>query len=59
MKNFKKLGFFLLMIFCIVGSIGGICSAIYHGEYIFAIGIAVLTYTAWPKFYDYVIGLTL
>lgn len=59
MKNFKKLVFFVLMILCIIGAIGGIGSTIYHHDYMFAVGIAVLAYTAWPKFYDYIIGLNL
>ena len=59
MKKFKKLLFFVLMILCVIGVIGGIGTSIYHGEYAFAIGIAVLAYTAWPKFYDYVLGLML
>lgn len=59
MRNFKKFAFFVLMFFCLIGAIGGIGSAIYHGEYVFAIGVAVLAYTAWPKFKDYFIGLSL
>ena len=59
MNKFKKLGFFVLMILCVIGAVGGIGYAIYCGSWPVAIGVAVLAYTAWPKFYDYIIGLSL
>ena len=59
MKTLKKIGYFILMVLCVFGAIGGIGYAIYHGEWHVAIGIGVLAYTAWPKFYDYILGLTL
>ena len=55
----KKIVFFILMILCVIGAVGGIGSSIYHGDYAFAIGILALSYTAWPKFKYYVINLTL
>lgn len=59
MKNFKKIGYFVLIVLCVLGAVGGIGSCIYHGDYHFAVGIAVLVYTAWPKFKEYCVYLTL
>lgn len=59
MKNFKKIGYFIMMVLCIIGAIGGIGYAIFCGSWVVVIGVAVLTYTAWPKFYDYILGLML
>lgn len=59
MKTLKKIGYFILMALCLLGAVGGIGYAIYGGAWPVAIGVAVLTYTAWPKFYDYLLGLML
>ena len=55
----KKIGYFLLLILCVIGCIGGIGYSIYCGAWPVAIGVAVLAYTAWPKFREYIIALTL
>lgn len=55
----KKLIYFFLICFCILGVIGGVGYAIYNSAWAIAAGVAVLGYTAWPKFKDYVVRLTL
>ena len=55
----KKIGYFLLLILCVVGAIGGIGYACYNGTYPIAIGVAVLTYSAWPEIKKYFTKLTL
>ena len=55
----KKIGYFLLVILCVLGCAGGIGYALYNGAWHIAIGVAVLSYTAWPKFREYIIALTL
>lgn len=55
----KKIGYLLLIVLCVLGAVGGIGSCIYNGDYHFAVGIAVLAYTAWPKFKEYTVKLTL
>ena len=50
----KKIGSFIGMCLCIVGAVGGIGGALAHGDYPFAIGIAALSYTAYPQFKKYI-----
>ena len=59
MKNFKKLAFFWLVILSFIGFVGGSLIAFNEGEYVVAIGVAALAYTAWPKFKDYCVKLAL
>ena len=59
MKNLKKIGYFILIVLCVIGAIAGIGYTIYYGQWYASVGIAVLAYTAWPKFKEYVIALTL
>ena len=59
MKKFQKVICFVLMILCVIGAIGGVGYTLFYGLYPVSIGVAVLAYTAWPKFREYVIGLTL
>jgi MFS superfamily sulfate permease-like transporter len=59
MKTLKKIGYFILMVLCVIGAIAGIGYTIYYGQWFASVGIAVLAYTAWPKFYDYLVKLTL
>lgn len=59
MKNLKKIGYFILIVLCVIGAIAGIGYTIYYGQWYASVGIAVLAYTAWPKFYDYLVKLTL
>lgn len=42
-----------------MGTIGGIGYAIYCGAWPIAIGVGVLTYSAWPKIKEYFTILTL
>ena len=50
-----KVVYFLLITFCVIGAIGGIGYNAYH----IAIGVAALSFTAWPKFKEYFVKLTL
>ena len=59
MKTLKKIGYFILMVLCVIGAIAGIGYTIYYGQGFASVGSAVLAYTAWPKFYDYLLGLML
>ena len=59
MKNFKKFVYFFLVLLSIIGTIGGALIAISEEEYVIAIGVAALAYTAWPKFKEYCVYLTL
>ena len=54
-----KVVYFLLIAFCVIGAIGGIGYACYNNAYHIAIGVAALSFTAWPKFKDYFVKLTL
>lgn len=55
----KKIGYFFLLCLCVMGTIGGIGYAIYCGAWPIAIGVGVLTYSAWPRVKDYFTKLTL
>ena len=55
----KKLGYFLLIALCVVGVIGGIGYSIFCKAYPVAVGVAVLTYAAWPNIKNYFTKLTL
>ena len=55
----KKIGYFLLLAFCVIGIIGGIGYSIFCGAYHVAAGVAVLAYAAWPSIKDYFTKLTL
>ena len=55
----KKVISFFLFWLCIIGCIVGIGYTIYDGAWPVAIGIAGLSYTAWPKFKEYFVALTL
>ena len=59
MKTLKKIIYFILMVLCVIGAIAGIGYTIYFGKWHVAVCIGVLAYTAWPKFKEYVIALTL
>lgn len=59
MKKSEKIISFVLAVLCFIGAFGGIGYTIYNGAWMIAIGVAVLTYTAWPKFKDYIVKLTL
>ena len=55
----KKIISFLLLCLCVVGAIGGIGYAIYCNAWPVAVGVAVLSYSAWPEFKKYFTTLTL
>ena len=55
----KKLVSFLFLCLAVVGIIGGIGYAIYRQAYPIALGVAVLTYLAWPKIKECFINLTM
>ena len=59
MKNFKKFVFFFLVILSFIGFVGGAFIAFNEGEYVVAIGVVALAYTAWPKFKEYLVYLTI
>lgn len=42
-----------------MGATGGVGYAIYCGAWTIAIGVGVLTYSAWPRIKDYFTKLTL
>lgn len=55
----KKLGYFLLLALCVFGAIGGIGYSIFCKSYPVAVGVSVLTYSAWPNIKNYFTKLTL
>ena len=55
----KKFINFLLLCLCVVGAIGGVGYAIFCGAWPVAIGVVVLTYSAWPMLKKYFTNLTL
>ena len=55
----KKIGYFIMICLCIMGCIGGIGYALYCSAYPIAAGVAVLTYSAWPKIKEYFTKLTM
>ena len=58
-KKMKKIGYFFLLCLCVIGAIGGVGYAIYCGAWPIAIGVGVLTYSAWPRIKEYFTKLTL
>ena len=59
MKNFKKFAFFWLVILSFIGFVGGALIAFNEDKYVVAIGVVALAYTAWPKFKEYLVYLTI
>lgn len=45
----RKLSCVGIILFCIIGAIGGVGCAVYHGEYFIAVGVATLAYTAFSE----------
>ena len=43
----------------VCGGIGGIGYSLFNGQYVIAIGLLALLYTAWPEIKEYVIKLML
>lgn len=49
----KKLLYFFVLALALLGIIGGIGYTIWQKAYVIAIGIAALTFLAWPKIREY------
>ena len=49
----KKIFYFIMLFLYVLGTINGIGYSIYIGEWVTAIGVAVLTFMAWPTAVNY------
>ena len=49
----KKIFYFIMLFLYVLGTINGIGYSIYIGEWVTAIGVAVLTFMAWPTVVNY------
>ena len=49
----KKIYYFMILALYVLGTINGIGYSIYIGEYVTAIGVAVLAFMAWPTAMNY------
>lgn len=54
----KKYFYFVMLFLYVIGTINGIGYSCYIGEYVTAIGVAVLTFMAWPTAVNYFKYLT-
>ncbi len=54
----KKYFYFVMLFLYVLGTINGIGYSIYIHEYVTAIGVAVLTFMAWPTAVNYYKALT-
>ena len=54
----KKFFYLLLLFLYVLGTINGIGYSIYIGEYVTAMGVAVLAFMAWPTAVNYYKYLT-
>lgn len=53
----KKYFYFVMLFLYVIGTINGIGYSCYIGEYVTAIGVAVLAFMAWPtaiSYYKYI-----
>ena len=57
-KNMKKVMYFLMLVLYVLGTFNGIGYSIYIGEYVTAIGVAVLAFMGWPTAVNYFKYLT-
>lgn len=48
----KKVLYFLILCFAVMGCIGGIGYSVYCKAYQIAVGVVVLSWLAWPRFVD-------
>lgn len=46
----KSILLFFSLCFACVGILGSFCSNLYHGDYVFAVGVAIAAVFAWPSF---------
>lgn len=51
--NMKKAFYFLMLCLYVLGTINGIGYSIYIGEYVTAVGVAVLAFMAFPTVVNY------
>lgn len=58
MENLKKIGYFFLVAFAVMGVLGGIGYSIFGGSWPIAIGVAVAGYAAWPRIKEWAQKLT-
>ena len=49
----KKIFYFIMLFLYVLGTINGIGYSIYIGEWLTAIGVAVLAFMAWPTAVNY------
>ena len=49
----KKIFYFIMLFLYFLGTINGIGYSIYIGEWVTAIGVAVLAFMAWPTAVNY------
>lgn len=49
----KKIFYFIMLFLYVLGTFNGICYSIYIGEWVTAIGVAVLAFMAWPTAVNY------
>lgn len=49
----KKVFYMVMLFLYLIGTIAGIGDCIYIGEYVTAIGVAVLAFMAWPTAVNY------
>lgn len=49
----KKFYYFMMLFLYVLGTFNGIGYSIYIGEYVTAIGVAVLAFMAWPTAMNY------
>lgn len=52
-KTMKKVFYMVMLFLYLIGTIAGIGDCIYIGEYVTAIGVAVLAFMAWPTAVNY------
>ena len=49
----KKIFYFIMLFLYVLGTVNGIGYSIYIGEWVTAIGVAVLAFMAWPTAVNY------
>ena len=49
----KKIFYFIMLFLYVLGTINGIGYSIYIGEWVTAIGVAVLAFMGWPTVVNY------
>ena len=49
----KKIFYFIMLFLYVLGTINGIGYSIYIGEWVTAIGVAIMAFMAWPTAVNY------